>query len=87
MLHATKCAAILLLLAATACATPATRPIADSACTAFRTISYAIPPLGTDGTRAVESDPGNALDTPETVAEVQSHNAAFRAICPPTEED
>jgi len=71
-----------MLLALSACATPAIKPIADSACASFGRLSYAIPPLQPDGSRNVAEDPGNQLDTPETVAEAQEHNARFDAVCP-----
>jgi hypothetical protein len=78
----TASGAILTLLALSACATPATPPIADSACTAFKRISYAVPPVQPDGTRNVPMDTGNRFDTPETVKEVSEHNARFEAACP-----
>jgi len=76
-----KSAAILMLLATSACATREIPPIADSACSAFGRISYAIPPVQPDGTRNVATDDGNLLDTPETVKEVSQHNARFEAVC------
>lgn len=75
------CAVILTLAALTACKTPATPPIADASCVVFKRLSYAIPPLQPDGSRNVASDNGNQLDTPETVAELQEHNARYGAIC------
>lgn len=71
-----------MLPALSACKTPATPPIADSACVAFGRISYAIPPVQADGTRNVAVDEGNRYDTPETVGEVSRHNARFVAVCP-----
>jgi len=41
-----------------------------------------IPPVQPDGSRDVAEDPGNRLDTTKTVAQVQEHNARFRAVCP-----
>ncbi|GAD50905.1 hypothetical protein NT2_12_01640 [Caenibius tardaugens NBRC 16725] len=73
--------AMLMLLALSACATPATPPIADSACLSFKRISYAIPPVQPDGSRNVAKDDGNQLDTPETVSEAQQHNARYDAVC------
>lgn len=70
-----------MLLVVSACATPATPPIADSACLSFKRISYAIPPMQADGTRDVAKDDGNTLDTPETVAEISQHNARYDAVC------
>lgn len=71
-----------MLLALSACSTPGTRPIADSACTAFARLTYAIPPVQSDGTRNMANDPGNARDTTETVEAIQGHNARYRATCP-----
>jgi len=82
MLLPKMCAAMLMLAALTACATPATRTIADSACLSFSVIGYAIPPMQGDGTRNMAEDPGNKYDTTETVASVQEHNARWRAVCP-----
>lgn len=77
------CGAILLPLVLTACATPGTPKTADSACAAFGLIlGYMIPPVQPDGSRDVAEDPGNRLDTTKTVAQVQEHNARFRAVCP-----
>lgn len=70
-----------MLLATTACATRATPPIADASCVTFKTIGYAIPPVQPDGTRNLPNDPGNRYDTPESVTEMQDHNARYRAIC------
>lgn len=70
-----------MLLALSACATPGTPPIADSACLSFKRISYAIPPLQEDGSRNVADDPGNKFDTPETIDGVRVHNARFEAVC------
>jgi hypothetical protein len=64
-----------------ACATPATPRIADTSCTAFKSISYAIPPKQLDGTRAMADDPENRYDTIETVADVAEHNARWEALC------
>jgi hypothetical protein len=66
----------------TACATPGTPKTADSACLAFRLLTYAIAPMQADGSRAMAEDPGNRHDTTETVAQAQEHNARFRAVCP-----
>lgn len=70
-----------MLLALSACKTPATPPIADSACLSFKRLSYAIAPMQADGTRNVAADDGNKLDTPETVTEIAEHNARFQAVC------
>ncbi len=72
---------ILPLLMMSACATPGTPPIADSACLSFKAISYAIPPKQADGSRVMADDPGNAHDTVETVEQVQEYNARFTAVC------
>jgi len=49
--------------------------VTDTSCTAFRAISYA------ELARGLVDDAGNKADTPETVTEIQSHNARFDALC------
>lgn len=71
---------ILLCVTLHACATPAPQRIADSACTAFRPISYAQAPRGADGQRTT-ADPENRYDSDETVGEVEGHNAKWDALC------
>lgn len=71
-----------MLPALSACKTPATPPIADSACVAFGRISYAIPPVQADGTRNLSDDAYNRYDTLATVKEVAEHNVRFAAVCP-----
>lgn len=68
-------------LVMSACATPVTPPIADSACVSFKEISYAIPPLQPNGTREMTYDPGNKHDTLETIDEIRKHNAKYNAVC------
>lgn len=66
---------LLLCGASSACATAGHRPIADTSCLAFKTISFAqLPPGETN-------DPGNQADSDETVREVMGHNAAWRELC------
>lgn len=66
-----------MLAGLTACATAEPPKTASAACTALRTLTYANAKAGEE--RA--DDPGNRLDTPETVTEIQDHNARWRAIC------
>ncbi len=33
----------------------------------------------------VTDDPGNKADSPETVREIEAHNAKYDALCPPSE--
>lgn len=73
--------AVAMLLVTSACKTPGTLPIADSACLSFKRISYAIPPMQPDGSRNAATDDGNQLDTPATIAEISEHNARFQAVC------
>ena len=64
------------MLAATgACATVEPPRTVDTSCLSFRAISYAELPAG------VTDDPGNKADTPETVGEIDTHNAKFDALC------
>ena len=74
---------ILLSAMLTACAThEPPRIVSDVSCSAFSVISYAqLPRTERDKPRDDQADPGNRADTPETVAEVQAHNARFEAIC------
>ena len=66
-----------------ACATPATPPIADSACLTFRPISYAVPPRDETGERAWTADDArNEWDSRETVEQVQDFNVRYLATCP-----
>ncbi len=59
-----------------ACATPGPQRTVDTACLSFRAISYAqLAPGQTD-------DPGNVADSPETVSEIERHNAKYDALCP-----
>lgn len=71
----------LTLAALAACATPAPLRIVDTACTSFRSISFAQPPKRPDGVRET-SDPTNSFDSDETVREVEGHNARYDALCP-----
>lgn len=66
-----------MLAGLSACATVEPPKTADSACIALRTLTYANAKAGEE--RA--DDPGNMLDTAETVAQVQDHNARWRAMC------
>lgn len=72
------CAAILMLAGLTACATREIPKIVDTSCTAFSRISYATPKAGQEHA----DDLGNKRDTPETVTEIEAHNARYRALCP-----
>jgi len=35
--------------------------------------------------KGVTDDPGNKADSPETVREIEAHNAKYDALCPPSE--
>ncbi len=61
-----------------ACVTRETPVIADTSCTSFRALSYAVPSRERPETAA------NAFDTPQTVDEIQSHNARWDALCQPS---
>jgi len=67
-----------MLAGLSACATLETRPIADTSCTAFGRITYATPKAGEEN----KDDPGNAVDTKETVTQIQAHNARWTRLCP-----
>jgi hypothetical protein len=76
--------AILLSVGLTACATAERPRIVDTACAQFSTISYAQLPAAVRSLPAPEQrDDGNRADTDATVAEVQAHNARYRATCAP----
>ena len=67
-----------MLAGLTACATAEPpRTANDTACIALRAITYANAKAGQE----FADDPGNKLDTAETVKQVQEHNARWRAIC------
>lgn len=68
-----------MLAALTACATAEPPKTASSACTALRALTYANAKAGQEQA----DDPGNRFDTGETVAQVQEHNARWRALCTP----
>lgn len=59
-----------------ACATPAPPRIVNTACLSFKAISYAQLAPG------VTDDPGNVADSPQTVREIETHNARYDEICP-----
>ena len=74
-----------LLVTTSACKTVGDEPPASaidrsrsSWCQGDSTIGYA------QADQAGQDDPGNELDTDETVAEIQAHNARYRAACPAT---
>ncbi|KEY98126.1 hypothetical protein AI27_13990 [Sphingomonas sp. BHC-A] len=68
-------ATILLCAMLSACATPATRTIVDTSCTAFKAISFAVP-------SAVKPETAdNRYDTPATVDEIMAHNARWDRLC------
>lgn len=54
----------------------ATPMIVDTSCSNFGPITYAVP------SRTTPETADNRYDTPETVAQVQQHNARFDALCP-----
>ncbi len=56
------------------------RTVSD-ACLAFKPLSYANAPQGQE--RA--DDAGNRFDTPETIAEIDEHDAVYERLCPPSE--
>lgn len=64
-----------MLAGTTACATHELPKTVDTACLNFRAISYAQLPPGQT------SDPANVADTPETVGEIEVHNAKYRSLC------
>jgi hypothetical protein len=61
----------------TACATVARPPIADASCINFAPGTYANAKAGHEH----DDDPGNILDTPETVMWIAAFNASWRAVC------
>lgn len=71
------CAATAALLATSACATVEQGKIADSSCLAFGTLTYANAKAGEEH----DDDPGNKLDTADTVLSIAAHNQAWRAVC------
>ena len=72
------------ILMLTACSTLGTKQTVNGphsdACIWDKPLSYAIPPRDATGARP-EVDPNNKYDSPETRKEIDSHNAAWRAIC------
>ena len=72
-----RSAATLLLVMTNACATREIPVIADTSCASFRALSYAVPARDRPETAA------NAFDTPQTVDEIQNHNARWDALCQP----
>jgi hypothetical protein len=74
-----KWSVIPLLAATGACVTPEPPRTVDTSCLSFRAITYAELPAG------VTDDPGNKADSPETVREIEAHNAKYDALCPPSE--
>jgi len=66
-----------MLAGLTACATAEPPKTVNTACTALGVIRYANARAGEEHA----DDPGNRLDTAETVADVQAHNARWRAMC------
>ena len=66
-----------MLAGLTACGTAESPKTVSSACTALRALTYANAKAGQESA----DDPGNRLDTAETVSEVQEHNARWRALC------
>ena len=69
------CALILLCGTLPACATRETLRIVDTSCTAFRSISFAVP------SKTKPETAENLYDTQETVSEIMDHNARFDALC------
>lgn len=69
------CALTLLCGMLNACATPAIRMTADTSCTAFKAISFAVP------SKVNPETSENRYDTPATVGEVMDHNARWDALC------
>lgn len=69
------CALTLLCGTLNACATPAIPTIADTSCTAFKAISFAVP----SKTKPETAD--NLYDTPVTVKEAMEHNARWDSLC------
>lgn len=49
----------------------------NSACLAFKPISYANAPAGAEKA----DDLGNRYDTPETIAEIDEHDAVYERLC------
>lgn len=68
-------AAILPLAMLSACATREIRTTVDTSCSAFRALSYAVPP------KAKPETAENLYDTAETVTGIQQHNARWDALC------
>lgn len=72
-----RSAAILLLGMTSACATREIPVIVDTSCTAFRPLSFAVP------SRTMPETTANQYDTPDTVTEIQAHDARWDALCGP----
>ncbi len=74
---------ILMLPMLAACSTVAPPKIVSDACLNLRNISFAQLPLAErEKPRPAQIDKGNAADTPETIDEIQVHNARYDALCP-----
>lgn len=77
MPHVLKFATLAVLLAmSSACARPVTPKSVSDLCLNDRRISVAPAP------DAGQDDPGNALDSEQTVGEVLEHNAVVDRLCP-----
>lgn len=71
-----------MLAGLTACATAEPpRTVNGTSCTALRALTYANAKVGEEQA----DDPGNKLDTGQTVKEIQEHNARWRTLCPAPE--
>lgn len=70
-----------MLAGLSACGTAESPKTVSSACTALRALTYANAKAGQESA----DDPGNKLDTAQTVTDVQEHNARWRALCEPPE--
>jgi hypothetical protein len=77
MMPLKQSAAILMLATLSACITREIPVIADTSCTSFRALSYAVP------SRQRAESAANMFDTPQTVEEIQNHNARWDILCQP----
>ena len=59
-----------------ACATREPLKTVSDTCLNLRALTYAELPEG------ATDDPGNQADTPQTVREIETHNAKYDAVCP-----
>lgn len=61
----------------TACGDPERPRTVSDGCLVFKPLSYANAPLGQERS----DDIGNRYDTPDTIAEIDEHDAVFERLC------